>query len=201
MPTIDKRIDAYIAKSQEFAKPILEYLRDVVHEACPEVEETIKWGMPFFVYKGTIGGMAAFKAYATFGFPKASLMNDSEGIFEADSAMGHLGQITKKSDLPNKRTLIRYIKQAVAINEAGLKVKRPKSAQKPEPPIPPQFKKALAAKKPAAEQFKAFTSAKRREYIDWINEAKTEATRTKRIETATDWISEGKSRNWKYERK
>ncbi len=94
MPTThDPRIDAYIAKSVPFAQPIMEHCRALIHEACPEVTETIKWGMPSFEYKGILCGFAAFKAHCSFGFWKHAILAEktrnrearpgSNGLFSA----------------------------------------------------------------------------------------------------------------------
>src|SRR6185369_7961512 len=105
MTNTDKRVDAYIAKAQPFAKPILEHLRMLIHKGCPEVQETIKWGMPSFDYKGPFFSIASFKEHAVFGFWKAKLLKDpknylSDRANEGGEAMGHGGRITKLSDLP-----------------------------------------------------------------------------------------------------
>lgn len=205
MPNINKKIDDYIDKSAEFAKPILLHIRQLVHKACPDVEEVVKWGMPFFDYKGPICNMAAFKQHCAFGFWKASLMTDPDGILAEtkEEAMGHMGRITSVKDLPSDKILIKYIKEAVRLNEEGVKVvkKKPTSAEKKELTVPAELKTALNKNKEAKSNFESGSYSFRKEYIDWIEEAKTEATKTKRILTAVEWISEGKSRNWKYERK
>lgn len=130
MGTNDPRVDAYIAKSAEFARPILEHLRALVHKACPDVQETMKWSFPHFDYKGIVCSMASFKHHCAFGFWKASLMKDPHKILSSDEAMGHLGKITSLNDLPSDRVMIAYIKEAAALNEAGVKVSRPKPAAK-----------------------------------------------------------------------
>jgi uncharacterized protein YdeI (YjbR/CyaY-like superfamily) len=199
MATRDPRVDAYIAKSADFARPILEHIRAVVHAACPDVEETMKWGFPHFQYKGLLCSMAAFKEHCAFGFWKGSLVL-GKGDGEADNAMGHFGRITKVSDLPSKRVLTGYIKKAMELNEAGVKSptrskpKAPKSA-----PVAPDDLAAALEKNPAARStFEGFSPSHKREYIEWITEAKTPATRARRLETAVQWMAEGKPRNWKY---
>jgi len=198
----DKRIDAYISKSADFAKPILIHLRKLVHEACPEVEETIKWGLPHFDYKGMMCAMAAFKEHCVFGFWKAKLMNDYDQKFAriGETAMGHFGRITNMKGLPSDATIKKYVKEACRLNDAGMTVKRP--APKPKTPlkVPADFKKALSNNATAKMVFEEFTYSKKKDYVEWITEAKTEATRSKRITTAIQWIAEGKGRNWKYER-
>jgi uncharacterized protein YdeI (YjbR/CyaY-like superfamily) len=198
----DKRIDAYILKSADFAIPILTHLRELVHIACPDVDEALKWSFPVFEHKGIMCNMAAFKQHCTFGFWKASLMKDKTLVknAESESAMGHLGKIKSLKDLPSDKIIIAYIKEAAKLNEAGVKVIK-KKPEKIELVTPPYFIKALKSNKAALKTFEGFSYSNRKEYIQWITEAKTEATRDKRIETALDWLAEGKIRNWKYVRK
>lgn len=202
MPATDPRIDKYIDKSADFAKPILRHLRGLVHRACPEVSETMKWSFPHFEYKGILCSMAAFKKHCSFGFWKAALMDDSEQFLNriGNTGMGHFDRITNLNDLPKDKVMLAYIKEAVKLNEDDVKLPpRPKSAVK-EMPIPKEFAAALKKNKKASANFENFPPSHRKEYIQWVAEAKTEATRTKRIETAIDWIKEGKGRNWKYDR-
>jgi uncharacterized protein YdeI (YjbR/CyaY-like superfamily) len=194
----DPRIDAYIAKAQPFARPILTRIRKAVHKACPDVNETIKWGMPAFVHKGPLVGMAAFKAHCAMNFWKASLMRTVPQDRGAE-AMGHLGRITSIDDLPSEAALVRMIKEAVALNEAGAKVER-KRAPKPALEVPDVMRKAIAKNAKATKAWATFPPSHRREYIEWITEAKTEPTRDRRLATALEWIADGKGRNWKYER-
>lgn len=199
----DPRIDAYIADAPEYARPILEHLRALVHKACPEATETLKWRTPTFEYKGILCGMAAFKAYCSFVFWRGSLMADPAGILEdtGDTAMGSLGRIARLEDLPRDRVLLAYIKEAVRVADAGLKPE-PKRRTQPrtEAEMPEYLAGALAENPRARKAFDAFSPSKRREYIEWLDGAKTEATRAKRLATALEWIAEGKGRNWKYER-
>jgi uncharacterized protein YdeI (YjbR/CyaY-like superfamily) len=199
----DKRVDAYIAKSADFAVPILEHLRSIVHKACPDVQETIKWGFPHFDYKGIMCSMASFKQHCAFGFWKASLMKDPKLMANAksESAMGHLGKISSLKDLPSDRALTGYIKEAMKLNEEGVAVPKKPAAKKAVTRVPDYFKKALAKNKMAQRTFEAFSPSHKREYLEWITEAKTEATRTRRIEQALAWLTEGKPRNWKYMKK
>lgn|SRR5262249_36987429 len=199
MPQKDARVDAYIAKAQPFAQPILKHLRATVLSASPELEETIKWGLPSFMYHGIVCGMAAYKAHVAFGFWKSKLILDTKGM-PVDEAMGQFGRITKLSDLPPKRALVGYVKKAMQLNEDGVTVKR---ASKPKPPIatPAALKAALAKAPKARATFDALSPSHRREYLEWVTEAKADATRDKRIATTIEWLSEGKSRNWKYERR
>jgi uncharacterized protein YdeI (YjbR/CyaY-like superfamily) len=201
MSTIDKRVDAYIANSAEFAQPILEHLRQLVHRACPEVEETIKWRFPCFMYKGMLGSMASFKQHCTFGFWKHALIinQNPAAKAKAEEAMGHMGRITSLSDLPPDKVLVGYIKQAIQLNEQGIKVPRP---EKPKPnrnlPVPRILADALKRNKKAERTFENFSPSHKREYIEWITEAKREDTRRKRLATTVAWLTEGKPRNWKY---
>jgi uncharacterized protein YdeI (YjbR/CyaY-like superfamily) len=194
----DDRVDAYIAKSPEFARPILTHLREIVHAACPDVEETMKWSRPHFVYKGMLCGMSAFKEHCAFGFWKSSLILDEKGEC-VDKASGHFGRITAVADLPSKKILTGYIKEAMKLNEAGVK---PPVRAKPKSPsevvVPEDLESALLKNKKAMAGFEKFPPSHKREYIAWITEAKTEATRTRRLETAIEWMAEGKPRNWKY---
>jgi uncharacterized protein YdeI (YjbR/CyaY-like superfamily) len=194
----DPRIDAYIAKSAEFAKPILVHIREVVHAACPEVEEAIKWSYPNFLYKGMMCGMAAFKEHCSFGFWKHALVvggNDGERM----EGMGTFGKITKISDLPPKKVLSGYIKTAMKLNEDGVKnPARAKPAKPKEVVVPEVLAKALQGNHKARASFERFSPSHKREYVEWITEAKTEATRARRLQTAIEWMAEGKPRNWKY---
>jgi uncharacterized protein YdeI (YjbR/CyaY-like superfamily) len=198
MPSRDPRIDAYIAKAPEFAKPILVHIREAFHSACPDIEETIKWGHPNFTYQGMLGGMAAFKAHATLGFWKGKLIL-GPGDSRVDDAMGSFGRLTSIKDLPPKTVLKGYIKKAVQLNEDGVKVVRPKAKPKPAPKAPPYLVAALKKNTKAAAHYAAMSPSMQREYVDWLTEAKTDATRQRRLETAVSWIAEGKQRNWKYE--
>ncbi|HLA94728.1 MAG TPA: YdeI/OmpD-associated family protein, partial [Pyrinomonadaceae bacterium] len=184
MPTLDPRIDAYIDnKAADFAKPILRHLRKLVHEACPDVVETTKWSMPFFDYKGPLANMASFKAHCAFGFWKQSLM-ESDAIPAEKTAMGTFGRITSIADLPDDKTMIGLIKQAVALNESGAKVERKAPTTDKTLVIPEVLTNALEQNPQASEHFNAFPYSKKKDYVEWINEAKTEATREKRLATA-----------------
>lgn len=199
MPTTDPRIDAYIEKSAEFARPILTHIRKLVHKACPDVEETMKWSMPHFDLKGPLCNMAAFKQHCAFGFWKQQLM-DHSAIEAERNTLSSFGKITSLKDLPKDKVIIELINQAIELNEKGVKVPKKKAEKKAELPVPELLAAALKKNKKAAEVFANFTPGKRKEYIVWIDEAKTEATREKRTATAIEWLCEGKSRNWKYEK-
>jgi uncharacterized protein YdeI (YjbR/CyaY-like superfamily) len=198
MVTKDPRIDAYIAKAADFAKPILKYLRKVVHSSCPQVEETIKWSMPHFDHKGVMCGMAAFKEHCAFGFWKADLILD-RGQNAEKSGMGSFGCIKSLADLPSEKTLIGYVKKAAALNEAGIKAPGRTQPKKRKPiPVPADFAAALKKNTKARKTFEDFSPSHRREYLEWITEAKREETRKDRLAKTLELLAEGKSRNWKY---
>lgn len=200
---MNPKIDAYIEKSAEFAQPILHHLRELVHTACPEVVESIKWSFPNFEYAGSLlCHMAAFKQHCTFGFFKGALLEDPNGALTAtgEQAMGHLGRITSLSDLPPDGVLIGLIQQAMRLNEEKISIPKKKSEKK-DLEIPEYFLQALERHEKAREVFEKFSYSHRRDYLEWIAEAKTEATRDKRLQQAMEWMAEGKGRNWKYEKK
>ncbi len=199
MAKLDERIDAYIARSAEFARPILSHLRDTVHAACPDVEETMKWSFPHFMYKGILCSMASFKEHCSFGFWKGSLILP-EGA-ETEDAMGQFGRLTKLSDLPSKKVLTGYIRQAMKLNDEGVKsptLSRPKPDTPRPAVVPDDLAEALTVNDAARTTFEGFSPSQQREYTEWITEAKTEATRTRRMNQALEWLAEGKPRNWKY---
>jgi uncharacterized protein YdeI (YjbR/CyaY-like superfamily) len=200
MPSLDPRIDEYIANSADFARPILSHLRQVVHDACPEVEETIKWSMPFFLYHGMLCNMASFKAHCAFGFWKGDLLVAQEDD-KGREAMGQFGRLTSVKDLPAKKALAGYINKAMALNAEGVKAPpRAQPAAARELLVPDYFTAALEGKAGAVEHFNAFPPSAMREYVEWLTEAKTEATRLRRLEQAVEWIAEGKRRHWKYKK-
>lgn len=199
---MDKRIDNYIAKSADFAKPILNHLRKLIHTACPDVEEAIKWGFPHYDYKGIMCSTAAFKSHCAFNFWKASLMKDADLFTENNkSSMGHYGKISSLKGLPSDKIIIARIKEAMQLNDDGIKLPERNKAENKDVVVPDLFEKELKKNKQAATVFNNFSSSQKREYTDWISDAKTEETRNKRIATAVEWISEGKIRNWKYLKK
>jgi len=205
--TFDPRVDAYIAKSKPFAQPILNHLRELVHKACPAVVETMKWSRPFFEYKGVIlGNMSAFNEHCSFGFwgeEIAAVLREAN-LLQPD-AMGSLGRLTRVEDLPAHKQMLSLLRQAAALVDSGQYTSpiaaRNKVVKAPAAAIeaPPEFTKALKANKKAAVAFAAFSPSCKREYVEWIADAKRAETRDKRIATAIDWISEGKQRNWKYQ--
>lgn len=197
MGSTDPRVEAYIRKAEPFAQPILAHIRKVVHAACPDVRETMKWSFPHFDYKGMLCSMASFKAHCTFGFWKASLLDGAEMPRRDREAMGQFGRITSIKDLPDSRTLARLIKAAAALNDTGVKVKRT-VRRKPPMKVPAYFMKALRKHNAAFSTWERLSPSHKREYVEWVTEAKAEATREKRLATAIEWMAQGKPRNWKY---
>ena len=201
MGTRDPRIDAYIRKAAPFAQPILSHIRGIVHMVCADVEETMKWSFPHFDYKGEMMmSMAAFKGHCTFGFWKAPLLA-VQGLIEAgDNPMGYRDRIESANDMPSDATLKKLIKAAMALNDKGLTVKRPKQPAKAAVKPPAYFMTALKKNKRALETYEAFSPSNRRDYVEWVTEAKSDETRDKRLTQAVAWMAEGKVRNWKYVR-
>ncbi len=192
--------DAYIAKSAPFARPILETLRERVHEASPEIGEEMKWSAPAFVYRGKIlANMAAFKEHASFGFWQHALVMGEDA--ERDG-MGSFGKMTAVKDVPSKKVLLPLIKRAMQLIDEGVKTPGVRKTADPKPPPAPSggFAAALKKNAQARKHFEAFSPSAKREYVDWIDEAKREETREKRIAQAIEWLSEGKARHWKYEK-
>lgn len=196
MSSHDPRIDAYIEKQAGFARPILEHLRGLMHAACPDVEETIKWSMPAYYYRQRpLGSMAAFKAHVTFGFwQHEQIVGDPRDR----EAMGSFGRITSLGDMPDDATMTTLIGKAAALIDEGVKPLRARSAKAPIP-MPDDLAAALADSPPAQATFAAFPQSCRREYLEWVTEAKRPETRAKRVAQTVEWLAEGKRRNWKYE--
>jgi len=194
MANKDARVDAYIARSADFAKPILAHLRKLVHTACPPAQETIKWRMPFFTHNGILCMMAAFKGHCAIRFWHPEMRK----LFESSDSMSHVGRITKISDLPGDAKMLEYLRRAVELNNAGKKapaVRRPAKKLR----IPSYITDALKRDKKALAAFNGFSASHQNEYVQWITEAKRDETRAKRIATMLQWLKSGKSRNWKYE--
>jgi len=203
MKNTSPEVDAYIAKSAAFARPILTKLRKMFHQACPNVVETMKWSFPHFDYKGMMGSMAAFKQHVSFGFWKGKLLDDPHQLFTGvgnATSMNAL-RLTDIADLPADKILLDYIRRAVALNEEA--VKAPRSKKRPKPPleVPDYILGALKKNKKAHATFEGFSPSHKREYVEWIVEAKQEETRMQRLTTAIEWMAEGKPRNWKYMKK
>jgi uncharacterized protein YdeI (YjbR/CyaY-like superfamily) len=197
MGTRDPRVDAYIRRSAEFAQPILTHLRELVHRACPQARETIKWGIPHFEYHGVLCSMAAFKAHCAFGFWHREVGARASGRTSGD-AMGQFGRITRVSDLPRDSVLKQAVREAAQLNASGVKTPRAGAAPKPPVSVPEDLAAALAAHPKALATFEAFSQSHRREYVDWIIEARREATRARRIATSIEWLTQGKSKEWRY---
>ena len=207
MPARDNRVDAYIAKSADFAKPILKHVREMVHKACPNAVEEIKWGRPFFLYNRVILlNVSAFKEHCTVGFWGAEMSKvlRSEGAVQ-DGAMGTFGRIASLKDLPPDKAFLGYIKLASKFVDEGkgetvmAASRRVVKAPKPAVETPPEFSAALKKSRAATKVFDAFSPSCKREYVEWIAEAKRPETRDRRIAQAIEWIAEGKQRNWKYQ--
>lgn len=189
------KVDEYIANSAEFARPILSKLRMLVHSAHPDITESIKWGMPSFDYKGIVCHLAAFKNHCSFGFMKYKLIKGLVG----DGGMNSFGKFTSLEDLPRDELIITYVKEAVLLNEKGIQLaKQPK--EKKELIVPEELKVALAKHPKAHDVFTNFAYTHQKEYIEWINEAKQEITKQKRVNQTIEWLLEGKHRNWKYKK-
>ena len=200
MSTRDPRVDAYIEKSAPFAQPILTYLREVVHATSPGIDETMKWGMPHFTCNGIVCGMAAFKQHCTFGFWKHALVV-KDGGERSSGAMGSFGRIRAVSDLPSRRVLAGYVREAVRLNEAGVKLPKDTAPKHPKKhAMPEALGAALDRNAKARAAFERFTPSQRYEYVEWIAEAKREDTRARRLATALEWIAAGKTRHWKYQK-
>ena len=198
MGTMNPKVDAYIAKAKPFAQPILEHLRALVHKACPDAEESMKWSQPFFSYKGTIlANMSGFQSHCHFGFWDKGMAEDVR-----NSGDGPLKRIVSLKDLPADKQMLAWIRQTAANVDNGTyrsPIAEREKKVKPEAEVPADLTAALKKNKAAAATFKSFSPSCRREYVDWITEAKREETRAKRIATAVEWIAEGKQRNWKYQ--
>jgi uncharacterized protein YdeI (YjbR/CyaY-like superfamily) len=198
------KVDAYIAKSQPFAQPILSHIRELAHKACPEVEETIKWSMPFFQLRGVIlGHMAAFKQHCAVGLwgPEMNAILNEAGL-HSENGMGSLGKITSLKDLPPDKQMLGYYRQGAGLILSGQRTKsleRTAKSPKPALKVPAELTAALKKNKAAAKVFAGFSASCQREYADWITEAKRPETKEKRIVQAVEWIAEGKQRNWKYQ--
>jgi uncharacterized protein YdeI (YjbR/CyaY-like superfamily) len=198
MPKKDPRVDTYIAKSAAFARPILIHLRKAIHDACPDVQETMKWSFPHFMHHGILCSMAAFKQHCAFGFWKGSQVVE-KGSNKSNEAMGQFGRITSLADLPTKKALAALIQKAMKRNESTEETP-PTAKRKPRPEaaVPDDLFRALRKNKKALATFAGFSPSHRREYIEWITEAKRPETRLSRLKTTIQWLAEGKPRNWKY---
>jgi uncharacterized protein YdeI (YjbR/CyaY-like superfamily) len=200
MPTHIPEVDAYIDKAAPFAQPILEKLRKLFHIAHPEMQEVMKWSFPHFEYKGPVGSMAGFKQHCSFGFWKGKLLKDPHKLFEGvgETTMCAV-KVSSLKDMPSDKIILAYIQEAIALNEEGIKAPRPTKA-KGDLVIPAYFMAALKKNKEALAIFEAFSTSHKREYVEWVTEAKQDATRDKRLAQAIEWMAAGKSRHWKYQK-
>lgn len=206
MGTPNQKVSIYIDNARPFAQPILDYVRELIHEACPDVTESIKWGMPCFEHAGPMITIAGFKEHCVVAFWKSQLLEDPGKHLlprskDGGNSMGNLGKIKTLKDLPPKKAFVKLIKQAAKVNELGLKVPKKSSVTKEPLPVPAELDKLLLKNKEARQFFTKLTPAKKREFIEWITGAKMEATRLKRIDKTIELLEEGKSLNWKYETK
>jgi uncharacterized protein YdeI (YjbR/CyaY-like superfamily) len=203
MKNFNSKVDEYIAKSEAFAKPVLAHWRELIHDTCPDVEEAIKWGFPHFDYKGDfMCVIAAYKNHCSLSFLKAELMSDPR-LKESKTLkpiQRFLGKVTNLDELPPDGEFIDLLKEAMVLNEKGIKVIAPKSDKPKVLEMPDYFSAQLAVNAKAKEVFENKSDSFRKDYIIWISDAKTEATRQKRMEEAIGWITEGKGRFWKYEK-
>ena len=202
MGTRDSRVDAYIEKQKEFAKPILAHIRELVHALCPDADEDIKWGAPFFMYAGApLCQMAAFKEHAALGFWKAALL---EGLApnsnNGGESAGNFGRLKTVKDVPSRKVLAPLVKAAMKLNEDGVVVPKKRTTARAEPEVPAELRSALDENRKARTVFEQFPPSHRREYVEWIAEAKRDETRAKRVAQAVEWMAEGKQRNWKHQR-
>lgn len=203
MSQFNPKFDEYIANSADFARPIMEYLREIIHETCPAVEEVIKWGIPHFDYQGDMMCiLAGYKHHCSFSLYKAELMANPKlkENLKPEQKMGNMDKLKSLADLPAKETLVAYIQEAMALNENGIKKKKPKAETPRAVKVPDYFQECLDAHPLAKEVFESKSPSFRKDYVVWIVDAKTEATRQKRIEQSLEWIAEGKGRFWQYKK-
>jgi len=200
MPAFNPKFDDYIERSAEFAQPILMHLRKLVHQACPDIVETMKWSMPHFEHKGPVCNMASFKQHCAFGFWKQSLLEQNAFPVQK-TAMGSFGRIESPDDLPDDELILDLIRHAVKLNEDGIKLKRaPASTEKKKLVVPEILTAALSKNPEAKKTFDEFPYSKKKDYVEWLDEAKTETTRDKRLAMTVSQLAEGKTRHWKYEK-
>ena len=196
---LDPRVDEYIERSADFARPILTHIREIVHDACPEAEETLKWGFPHFTYKGILCSMASFKGHCALTFWKGDEVLGA-GV-ASKGAMGQFGRLTSVKDLPTKKMLRSYLRKAKTLNEAGTPGPlRRRARSKGEVEVPEDLRAALKKNKKANATFEGFPPGHRREYVEWITEAKRPETRARRLATTLEWLADGRKRNWRYEK-
>ena len=194
MPKKDPRVDAYIDKAAPFARPILKQVRKLVHAGCPDAQETIKWGVPHFEYTGLLCAMAAFKNHCGLWFWNRTLVLGED----SERGMAQFGRLASVEDLPSEKRLIGYVRKAAALNRAGVKSPIRKSAKKSAPKVPEYFKAALGKNAKARNTFENLSPSGKKDYIEWLTEAKRDETRQRRLETSMAWLAAGKPRNCKY---
>ena len=195
----DPRIDDYIAKAAPFAQPILRRIREVVHAGCPDVEETMKWSFPHFMHHGILCSMASFKAHCAFGFGKEQVMTGTTG--RGGAASPNFGRVTSLKDLPPKQAFVRLVKEAVRLNEDGIKPARKATEDRSRSVrAPADLLAALRNNPEARAAYEEMSPSHKREYIEWITEAKRDETRKRRVAQAGEWIAEGRIRDWRYVR-
>jgi uncharacterized protein YdeI (YjbR/CyaY-like superfamily) len=197
MGTRHPRVDAYIENAAEFARPILTFIREAVHKGCPDAQETMKWSAPFFVRKAILCNMVAFKAHCSLNFWKGDLVVPKNQ--QPREGMGQFGKITSLKDLPEEKAMVAYVREAARLDEAGIKRDAKPAKAKPPTAAPDDLLAALKKSKKAAATFENFSPSHKREYIEWITEAKRDETRQKRLEQTIEWLVEGKPRHWKYQ--
>ncbi|QKJ28968.1 YdeI/OmpD-associated family protein [Mucilaginibacter mali] len=203
MENTEPKVDAYIAKSPAYAQPIITHLRKLIHQVTPQVTEVMKWGHPHFDYKGPFMGLAAFKEHLGLNFWKSTLMDDPAGLFAAaeKGSAGSIGKIRSMADLPADDVLITYMLNAIDLNEKGIKLPPPKKTEEPkELEMPTDLIEAFKSNTGTLQHFEKFSPSAKKEYISWLDEAKSEATRQKRLDTMMEWVAEGKTRHWKYKK-
>jgi uncharacterized protein YdeI (YjbR/CyaY-like superfamily) len=200
MPQRDPRIDKQIQSSAPYARPILTKLRQAVHAGCPDVVETLKWSRPSFEHQGLLCGMAAFKAHCSFGFWKHALLVERAGA-KAAAELEALGRITDVSELPSQASLVRWVRLAAKLNEDGVRAPQRKTKPKPPVAVPADLERAMGRNARARAFFATLSPSARREYVEWLTGAKQAETRERRLQTAVEWMAEGKERHWKYQRR
>jgi hypothetical protein len=195
----DPRVDAYIESAAPFAQSVLRHLRELVHEACPEVVETMKWRMPSFEYHGILCNMAAFKQHCSFGFWHTLMREQAGRGAKSEDAMGQFGRITGLTDLPKDGALKALVRRAARLNASGVKAPGTLRGKKMPLIVPEDFGAALRKNAKARATFKRFSRTHQREYVEWIEDAKRADTRARRLATAIDWLAQGKTKEWRYQ--
>jgi uncharacterized protein YdeI (YjbR/CyaY-like superfamily) len=199
--TRQSKFEAYADQLPDFAIPIFGHLRALVHATCPQVSEEVKWSIPHFVHGGeNLCIFAAYAKHCSFSFAKDSLMADPRLKSSAarPAAKRFMGRLTTLSDLPPDDDLAAWIAEAMSLNDRGIKLPPRQSDGSKPVEVPQAFTDALAANPAAKAVFDTKSPSFRKEYNVWIGDAKTDATRQKRIGEALTWIAEGKGRFWKY---